>query len=129
MGNYVAGEIRGVLTLCEGVSRKQLKKLFAGHQGEWSLEGGELHYSFWNEGNYSFRGPDHGAMLDCLVDLGYNSTAWREEYSGHSENGGAYAGSELRGTPEQKRQLRIEEVEREIVVLERERQELLVAPT
>lgn len=129
MGNYVECEIRGVVVLREGVTHKQLKKLFAGHQGDWSVKGNELHYSFWNEGNHSFRGPDHGAMLDRLIELGYNSAAWREEYSGHSENGGAYASSELCGTPEQKRQLRIEEIEREIVALERERQELLVVPT
>jgi len=129
MGNHVAGDMSGVVKLRQGVTRKQIRKLFAGCQGDWSIEEGVLHYSFWNEGNYSFRGPDHGAMLDRLVELGYNSAAWREEYSGHSENGGAYASSKLCGTPEQKRQLRIEEVEREIVALERERQELLVAST
>ena len=127
MSNHVSREICGEVSLGR-VSRKQIRKLFASCQGDWSVEDGKLRYSFWNEGNYSLCGPDHDAMLYRFVELGYNFAAWREEYSGHSENGGAYASSNLRGTPEQKRQLRIEEVEREIIALERERQELLVTP-
>lgn len=126
MANYFLSVVNGEVRLNEGVTSEMIAPLFVEANGDWSVEPGELTYSFWNEGYRCTIGPDHRAILDRLVELGYNSAAWREEYSGSSENGGAYSGNELRGTPEQKRKLRLEEIDQQLAALERERQELLV---
>ena len=128
MSNYVFCEIRGAVELRAEVTHEQVSSVLAEVQGDWSIEEGVLRYAFENEGNYTLQGPDHSGMLDRIVELGYNLAAWREEYQGHSDNGGGYDGSVLRGTPEQKRQLRLREIAAEIAALERERAELRGTP-
>lgn len=129
MSNYVSAEQTGVVTLQAWVTEEMLQGIFAEAQGNWELfsEDGKstFDYRFWNEGNYTLRGPDHDAMLERLVSEGYNLTAWREECMYSSENGGVHDSEQLRGTEEQKRELRLQEISQEIAALEVERIELL----
>ena len=127
MSNYCTLVISGNVTLAKGVRTSDIQSLFEGSQGDWSIRKGVLQYSFWNEGNYTLRGPDHHAMIESLIERGYNSAGWRQQHAGDSENGGSYSASVLRGTPEQQRKLRLEEIPLEISALARERQALIGA--
>ena len=128
MSNYIFCEIRGAVELRAEVTHEQVSSVLADADDDWSLEDGVLRYIFEMEGYFTPEGSEYGARLDRLVELGYNRVAWREEYQGHSDNGGGYDGSVLRGTPEQKRQLRLREIDAEIAALERERAELRGTP-
>ena len=125
MSNYIFCEIRGEVELRPEVTHEQVSSVLADAEGHWSLEDGALWYLFEMEGYFTPEGSEYGARLDRLVELGYNLAAWREEYQGSSETTGGFTGSTLRGTPEQKRQLRLREIDAEIAALEREQAELL----
>ena len=128
MSNYIFCEIRGAVELRAEVTHEQVSSVLADADDDWSLEDGVLRYFFEMEGYFTPEGSEYGARLDRLVELGYNRVAWREEYQGYSETAGGFTGSTLRGTPEQKRQLRLREIDAEIAALERERAELRGTP-
>lgn len=129
MGNHVSSEQTGVITLQCGVTKKMLQNIFSESQGDWHVsasEGGKTcRYRFWAEGNYFPEGSAHDAMLDRLVSEGLNLTAWRETVMSDSENGGMHHHEHLRGTEEQKRTLRLQEISSEIAALKEEYLELL----
>lgn len=127
MGNIVSIELNGSVKLSEGADLKVLENIFEEAQGYWEFDSQNrlLSYGFWAEGSYTPDGPDHDKMLDRLVSEGYNLTAWREEVMHNSENGRMHYREQLRGTEEQKRSLRMQEISSEIAALQAERIELL----
>lgn len=130
MGYHVSFEQTGAIPLQVGVTEKMLQNIFAGSQGDWWVSTTDgvktLEYRLClSEGNYSLRGPDYDAMLERLVSEGYNLTAWREVVMSDSENGGMHHHTHLRGTDEQQRSFRLQEISKEIAALEAERLELL----